>query len=59
MWIASADIFTGGGLVSYDLLAQKGKEYWMTEHYLNKAWKDKVLTGPEALRTENMAFAED
>lgn len=49
----------GGGLVSYDLVAQKGKEYWMTEHYLNKAWKDKVLTSPEALRTENMAFAEE
>lgn len=49
----------GGGLVEYDLVAQKGKEYWMTEHLLNKAWDDKTLKSPEALRTENMAFAEE
>lgn len=49
----------GGGLVEYELVAQKGKEYWMTEHLLNKAWDDKTLKSPEALRTENMAFAEE
>lgn len=50
----------GGGLVEYNLVAQKGKEYWMTEHLLNKAWaEDKTLKDPETLRTENMAFAEE
>lgn len=49
----------GGGLVEYDLVSQKGKQYWMTEHLLNKAWDDKTLKSPEALRTENLAFAEE
>lgn len=49
----------GGGLKEYPLVAQRGKEYWMTEHLLNKAWEDKILKSPEALRTENMAFAEE
>ena len=49
----------GGGLIEYDLVSKKGKEYWMTEHLLNKAWDDKTLKSPEALRTENLAFAEE
>lgn len=49
----------GGGLAEYDLVSQKGKEYWMTEHLLNKAWDDKTLKNPEVLRMENLAFAEE